>query len=111
MAHTLPPHVTYADRQVIGLESRDAGLNMRLRGMGFREDPSDSAVLLIEAGSDEEKGRLLGALRDMGVLFAQGREWDPAEVFQWLRRRGFAEGPFKAISWRGPNDWFVREEP
>jgi hypothetical protein len=49
---------------------------------------------------DPEKGRLFEALRDAGVCFSRGREWNPCEIFEWLCEHGWLQG-FVQIAWRG----------
>jgi hypothetical protein len=59
---------------------------------------------------DADKARVMGVLRDAGVSFARGREWSPAEVFEWLRDPELLTGSFRSISWRRPGVFDLRED-
>jgi len=49
-------------------------------------------------------------LRDADICFSRGREWNPAEVFEWLKDQGLLTGQFKSIARRGLDDWFLKDE-
>lgn len=60
---------------------------------------------------DTEKAGQLQWLRDCGVPFSAGKEWNPQEVFEWLREKGLVSGGYSAISWSGPEKFAVHWEP
>lgn len=47
-----------------------------------------------------EKADELAKLRDLGVPFAGGKEWNPQEVFEYLREEGFLQGSYLALNWK-----------
>lgn len=46
-------------------------------------------------------------LRDHGVPFSEGKEWNPSEVFEYLRDLGLAEGGYWSIWWAEPGKFSV----
>jgi hypothetical protein len=59
--------------------------------------------------------QLLQIVRELvaeGVAFVdQPAGWPPAAVVARFHDSGALLEPFKAIAWRGPGDWFVRDVP
>ena len=108
---SLPPYVRKADGDVVFVHVTDPAVIQALVGLGFRVSSDASDTYLLPAASPEDKGKLFSELRDRGIYFARGREWNPAEVFEWLKDQGLIRGPFRSIAWKGPKDWFVRDEP
>lgn len=53
------------------------------------------------------KASELMGLRDHGVPFSGGKEWNPCEVFEHLRDLGLAEGGYWSIWWTGPGKFSV----
>jgi hypothetical protein len=83
-----------------------------VRALGFCPSSGGQAhIFELPVGSDAIKSNILLKLQDAGFAFSQGREWCPAEVFEWLRNQGLAKGPFKSIAWKGPGQWVQRNEP
>ena len=54
--------------------------------------------------------KIIRRLIDDGVAFIdQPAGWPPAAVVAQFHESGELGVPFRAISWRGPSDWFVRD--
>jgi hypothetical protein len=49
----------------------------------------------------------MGKLRDNNFFFSGGREWCPAEVFEYLREQSLLKGSYKKISWADPNNYRI----
>lgn len=47
-------------------------------------------------------------LRDHGIPFAIGKEWNPTEIFEDLRDRGLVEGGYWSVGNFWPNGFDVR---
>ena len=105
-----PPFVSEASDDEVYVESAGAELERQLRELGFREYPEEPGQLRVEVAEPQRKAELFRRLRDLGVCFSRGREWSPAEVFEYLREKGLLSGSFQSIAWRGPGNWVVREE-
>lgn len=58
-------------------------------------------------GQAMKASELMG-LRDHGVPFSGGKEWNPCEVFEYLRDLSLAEGGYWSIGWSGPGKFSVR---
>ena len=98
-----PPYIAAADASKIVVVG-GGGLPPQ-RGFGpVRDRPG---VFARQVADDEEKAQVLTTLRDLGVCFSAGREWNPTEVFEWLRDQGLVSGPYRRIGWRGPGDFEV----
>jgi len=89
-------------RVVLGEE----GMRDLLMGMGFYNG-EDSSEFFVSISDEEEKSVIFEKLRDMGVCFSAGREWSPSEVFEHLREKGFLQGGYRKISWKGPGNYIV----
>jgi hypothetical protein len=61
---------------------------------------------------DEEEKRIniIRALMTSTVLFAEGRDWSPAELMLYYREKGIINGKFKIISWTKPNEYNITEK-
>jgi hypothetical protein len=101
----LPAHVVQADGDEIVITAVDPDDAAQL---GFVENSSGGFARTIR--SDADKASVLRELRDAGFCFARGREWSPAEVFEWFRERGLLSGQFRSLSYSGPGQSHVREE-
>lgn len=102
-----PAYVQRADGNVITVVLLDGTAHAALQALGFSGAAPD---LHIEVSDEAAKAQLFAALRDLGVAFAAGREWCPAEVFDWLRERGLLSGRCQRIAWSGPQKFHVTQE-
>jgi hypothetical protein len=96
-----PPYVGRADADVIEVSAANEAVTGMLSELGFtpREDRPEDLILKVQ--SDEKKAEVFAALRDAGLYFSWGREWNPVEVFQYLCEKGLLDGPFPTIRWLG----------
>jgi hypothetical protein len=105
----LPAYVRRADADIVEVDAGDGEMIGRLTQLGFEPDADRAGSFVLPVDDDEEKADVFAAFRDAGVCFSWGREWSPVEVFQLLCESGLLEGPFRAIGWRGPDDFVLRE--
>ena len=104
-----PPFVAVADGNTVRVRSAFDGAATTLHALGFRHEDGSSEYVY-DAHDETEKVAVLTALRDANFAFERGREWSPAEVFEYMRDRGLVRGTFRSIAWRGPGAWVVRDE-
>ena len=105
----LPPYVSRADGDEVEVLSAEEPIRSALSAIGFESDEERPDALIRAVEDDDEKAEVFAALRDLGVCFSWGREWSPAEVFQWLSEKGLIAGPFLTIGWSGPDQFEVRK--
>lgn|SRR5215510_15167553 len=110
-----PSYVSKADgNEIIVKASPASSAHGFLTGIGFtpqsgpQSGSADSYLLSVK--DEREKARIFSTLRDADICFSRGREWNPAEVFEWLKDQGLLSGPFKSIAWKGPDEWFLKDE-
>lgn len=106
----IPSYVSKADSKEIVIEANEDSTARFLLDLGFHKKENFDAVFTITVSDDREKGTLFMKLRDEGICFSRGREWNPAEVFEWLRDEGLVTGDFQSIAWKNPEEWIVRNE-
>jgi hypothetical protein len=107
-----PSYVSQADGDKIVVETHGPAHEVALQGLGFsRPSSSRTRTFEMSVASDKDKADVFSKLRDAEIAFSRGREWCPAEVFEWLRDQGLTRGSFQSIAWRGPEQWVVRQEP
>lgn len=94
-------YVEKADGDAIRVRAPNHGLHAALAALGFAAAAQPDAWLL-QVADDAHKAAAFAALRALGVAFADGREWCPAEVFAHLRDSGLLSGTFLRIAWSGP---------
>jgi hypothetical protein len=102
-----PPYVSEAAANRIIVVSKDLDTNAFLMTIGFKEEGSGKFSIAVT--SDQEKAAAFSKLRDRGIHFSFGREWNPSEVFEDLRDKKLISGTFQEIAWRKPGDWIVYE--
>ncbi|UYB53825.1 hypothetical protein OCJ37_07750 [Xanthomonas sp. AM6] len=104
MDEPLAAYVEKADGDAIRVRALDHRLHGALAALGFAAAaPRDAWTL--QVADDAHKATAFGALRALGVAFADGREWCPAEVFAHLREHGLLSGTFLRIAWTGPGHY------
>ncbi len=109
-AETPPPYVMKADGDSVSVKATDLNSIALLRHLGFHPNPTHDNVFTKAVENDAIKAELFKHLRDHDISFAVGREWSPAEVFEFLREKHYLSGDFTAIAWKGPQNWFLRRQ-
>jgi hypothetical protein len=110
MPEAPPPYVCQAYGNEIVVKTSQTAAVTLLTGMGFTAQSGWCGGYLLRVTNDQEKARIFSDLRDAGICFSEGREWNPVEVFQWLRDEGLLTGPFISVGWRGPGEWVLRDQ-
>ena len=106
-----PPYVIAADRDFVSVKATDRALQQELLQFGFLPASQDKADEFIKRTKDKsEKVIIFEFLRPFGVHWSRGHEWNPAEIFEWLRDQNLIQGTFKSIAWTSPDTWVAREE-
>lgn len=98
--------VTKADGKIVRVKLVDSSLQNELSSLGFVYDP-DLSEYTFSVSGNQEKAELFDKLRILEVGFSSGKEWSPAEVFEYLRETGLLTGSFKRISWSAPGDYHL----
>jgi hypothetical protein len=106
-----PPYVSKADGNEIIVKASPASAHGLLMRIGFTPQSGSADSYLLSVKDEREKARIFSILRDADICFSRGREWNTAEVFEWLKDQGLLSGPFKSIAWKGPDHWFLIDEP
>lgn len=106
---SIKAYVTQADSDYIRLTVLDASLRTTLLDLGFssKTDPSEYNI---PTPNNSTKATLFAELKALNVCFSSGREWSPAEVFQYLRDLKLLSGGFRQITWTSPNHFVVTDE-
>lgn len=102
--------VIQADAEMVVVSVADTALQTELALAGFIRQGTASDLFARPVKDDAEKASVFSFLRERGFAWSRGREWCPAEVFEWLRDQKLIAGTFKAISWKSPTEWVVRDE-
>ena len=107
----LPPYVIAADQDLVSVKATDPSLQQALLQFGFLPASQDKADEFVKrTNSKSEKAIVFEFLRPLGVHWSRGKEWNPAEIFEWLRDQSLIKGTFKSIAWTSPNTWVTRDE-
>jgi len=101
--------VTKADGKVVRVKLVDHSFKNELYNLGFVYDSDLSEYTSLVSG-DQEKAELFDKLRSLGVNFSGGKEWCPAEVFEYLREANLLDGNYKKIGWSGPGEYHISVE-
>ena len=104
-----PPFVKQADKDYVLVHVADDSLCAGLESLGFMRVSTEDREMRIATPSKEDKAHLLSTLRDRGFHFSRGREWSPAEIFEWLRDQKLVSGTFSEIYWLNPHSWRIRD--
>jgi hypothetical protein len=107
----LPAYVIAADQDFVSVKTNNPSLQQTLLQFGFLPASQDKADEFIKrTNGKSEKVVVFEFLRPLGVHWSRGKEWNPAEIFEWLRDQNLIKGTFKSISWTSPSTWVTREE-
>lgn len=101
-------YVEKADAAAIRVRALRGEHDATLRALGFA-CAGEAGVYSMDVRDDAEKAKAFHALRELGLAFADGREWCPAEVFGYLRDKGLLSGPFLRIAWSQPGSYRLQE--
>lgn len=102
----LKAFVEKADDDVIRVNVLDRGLRPAMTALGFAAT-FEPGIFELRVADDAQKAQCFDALRALGVAFSDGKEWCPAEVFEYLRDMSLLSGPFVRVSWRKPGDYHL----
>lgn len=106
-----PTHVRQVDGHRIVVEVNCSEDEVVLLELGFRlHQAIPNWIFEMAVSSDTGTAFVFSKLRDAGIAFSSGREWCPAEVFEWLRGQGLVHGAFRSIAWHAPGQWIIRQE-
>ncbi|MFJ7283509.1 hypothetical protein [Pseudomonas sp. NPDC099000] len=103
---TIHAYVTKSDSDFVRVKILDAKTKEKLIDIGFTND-IDLNEYKINTPTDEKKSDVFNKLRELDFYFSDGREWCPAEVFEYLRDKGLLKGTFKMISWTSPDKYII----
>ncbi|MFJ3485562.1 hypothetical protein ACIPL1_19550 [Pseudomonas sp. NPDC090202] len=101
MTEELKAYVQSAAVQTVTVKVMDETLTPALKSLGFSMQ-ARAGIVALNVIDDSQKARVFDALRQLGVAFSDGREWCPAEVFEYLRDKGLLSGTFVKVSWTAP---------
>jgi len=101
-------YVIKADGDVVKVKLLDASLEDKLMHLGFQVE-NGGVEYYVKTNGNENKAHFFKELNLLGVCFSDGKEWCPAEVFEYLRDMNLISGSFKRISWSGPHDYRLNE--
>ncbi|MDT9678388.1 hypothetical protein F6R97_28185 [Pseudomonas sp. JV414] len=104
--NTVQAYVTKSDSDFVRVKILDAKIKESLIDIGFTNDIDLNEYKIITP-NDEILAGVFKQLRDLEVYFSDGREWCPAEVFEYLRDKGLLTGKFTMISWTSPDKYFI----
>ena len=76
-----------------------------LGALGFRQD-KDQFVRPV--ADDGDRRQLAHALVRLGAIFSVGPGWAPSELLEYYEKLGVKFGPYKLISWSGPDSFDIR---
>jgi len=96
----LKAFVEKADEDVVRLNVADRGLVAAIKTLGFVAT-LEPGIFTLRVADDAEKAKVFEDLRSLGVPFSNGKEWCPAEVFEYLRDLNLLSGTFVRVSWTG----------
>jgi hypothetical protein len=100
--------VVKADGSDVIVNVVNDNIDSRIKPLGFVLDSVLSRYVKSVA-DNKEKAKVFESLRDIGVFFSDGKEWCPAELFEYFREQGFVTGKFKRISWVTPSEFVIKE--
>jgi hypothetical protein len=101
------PYVSYCDDSI---KLKNVGKAMEDSILKLGGKRASTGEYIIPLNDEADKAPLFSALRGLGFAFSAGREWSPAEQFEELRDKGFIQGKFSCVIWRGPNNFSIVEK-
>ncbi|MCD5989525.1 hypothetical protein K3169_01075 [Pseudomonas phytophila] len=100
----LKAFVEKADGDVIRVKVNDRDLSAELAAVGFL-GALEEGVFERYVADDVEKAKVFDSLRLLHIAFSNGKEWCPAEVFEYLRDKALLSGEFVRVSWTQPGQY------
>jgi len=65
-------------------------------------------VIRTDSVDQDQLAKILGKLRDIGLLFLDSPAgWPPSEIFICFRSQGLISGHIRTITWQGPDKWII----
>ncbi|MDG6404031.1 hypothetical protein QCD79_28825 [Pseudomonas quasicaspiana] len=104
ISEELKAFVEKADGDVIRVKVNDPSLSTELGAIGFVGALEDGGFERYVA-DDVEKAKVFDSLRLLQIAFSGGKEWCPAEVFEYLRDKALLSGEFVRVSWTQPGQY------
>lgn len=102
MSHTFPKgYVSSADQTEIILSDVPTEATEEIRSLGF--SALDGRARLEVGFDNAAKAKIFAILRDHGIPFSGGKEWNPSELFHYYREQSLLAGPYIDVSWTGPD--------
>ncbi|MCD5975626.1 hypothetical protein [Pseudomonas quasicaspiana] len=101
ISEELKAFVEKADGDVVRVKVNDPSLSTELGAVGFVGALEDG-VFERYVADDAEKAKVFDSLRLLHIAFSNGKEWCPAEVFEYLRDKALLSGEFVRVSWTQP---------
>ncbi|KPB24911.1 hypothetical protein [Pseudomonas amygdali] len=102
----LKGYVSSADADLVRLESVDQSHYQTLLRLGFVA-AGEPGIHVLGVMDEQHKARVFDALRLEGIAFSGGREWCPAQVFEYMRDKGLLSGAFLTVVWTAPGQYRV----
>lgn len=104
ISEELKAFVEKADGDVVRVKVNDRNFSTELGAVGFVEALEDG-VFERYVADDVEKAKVFDSLRLLHIAFSGGKEWCPAEVFEYLRDKALLSGGFVRVSWTQPGQY------
>lgn len=103
-----PSFVSDASSSKVVVKDATPDVAAVLGGLGSTPQET-SSLFAINVADDRSKAEVFRQLQSIGVCFAAGADWSPAEVLEYLRDFGMLCGKYRCIAWRVPGVSFVEE--
>jgi hypothetical protein len=85
----------------------DVQLKNILVSLGFEYEEK---FYIKQVDSEDTRINIIRILMTNKVLFAEGRDWSPAELMFYYRAKGIINGEIKIISWTKPGEYNIIEK-
>lgn len=105
--HKTPDYVYQADRDFITIKAVNPEIIDTLIKIGFIKN---NELYSIKTKDISDKSAIVEKIRDIGLLFSDGKEWCPAEVFEYLREEKLISGKYSKISFTGNENFIIHKD-
>ncbi|MEE3663592.1 hypothetical protein V2I52_16875 [Brenneria sp. g21c3] len=99
--------VTILDPNRIVVEVDEDKDNIELLNLGFSRNGGSYSIFI---ENEERQLFLIEKLAGIGAFFSYGQGWAPSQVMEYLKEQGKINFTYKEISWRGPDDYIIRDK-